>query len=111
LSNEYVSDPADIVSLGHEIEVTVLDVDRKKRQIRLSAKVAEEVLEEEEPEEELPTAMELALRAAMEDKPTENVRPSSSTPVRQIEKKSREVHEELLQRTLEERMKTSSTGE
>ena len=109
LSNEYVSDPAEIVKVGQEIEVSVLEVDRKKRQIRLSAKAIEVIIEEEEPDEKLPTAMELALRAAMEEHPSSKPAESASkTPVRN---KSKEIHEELLQRTLRDRMKTSSTDQ
>ena len=34
MSNDYVNDPSEIVSLGDEVEVNVIEVDRKKRQIR-----------------------------------------------------------------------------
>ena len=38
LSSDYVTNPADIVSVGDEVEVRVVELDRKKRQIRLSMK-------------------------------------------------------------------------
>jgi ribosomal protein S1 len=42
MSSEYISDPKELIKQGDEIDVIVLDVDRKKRQIKLSIKAAEE---------------------------------------------------------------------
>jgi ribosomal protein S1 len=65
LAPGYVDDPSEIVSVGEEVEVKVLNVDRRRRQIELSIKdiPIDDVREEEEP---IPTIMELALQEAFE---------------------------------------------
>ena len=97
MTHDYIRTPGDLVKEGDEVEVKVLDVDKKKRQIKLSMKalmdkpedVVKEVLSkaparqqrdqrgkerekeaavEEEAEAPIPTAMEMALREAMERK-------------------------------------------
>jgi len=66
LAPGYVDDPSEIVSVGDEVEVKVLSVDRRRRQIELSIKdIPIDTLEEEEP---LPTLMELALKQALEQR-------------------------------------------
>ena len=108
LSNDYVKNTGDVVSVGDQVEVRVLDVDRKKRQIRLSMKTGEEIIEEfedDEPEEELPTAMEVALRQAMEQsEQTATVGNNGD----QGQKGSRSEQEDILARTLQHRVKTQS---
>jgi small subunit ribosomal protein S1 len=77
LADGFISEPADIVSVGDNIDVTVLNVDRKQRKVDLSTKAffhvdspePEPVAEAEAPKESedpVPTAMELAFQAAME---------------------------------------------
>lgn len=88
LAHGYVKDPTDVVHEGDEVEVKVLKVSRRKRQIKLSMKALQEapIREEkpkreprqtsrkpapkveidDEPQEVVPTAMEMALREAME---------------------------------------------
>ena len=106
MSSEYVRDPKEHVSVGEQVEVTVLEVDRKKRQIRLSMKAAEIELDfEDEEEEELPTAMELALRAAMEGGGKGNRSDERSDSG---EHEKREQQDDLLSRTLSQRVQTSS---
>jgi len=63
LAPGYVKDPAEVVSVGEEVEVKVLSVNRRRRQIELSMK--DVPLQEEEEEEPLPTLMELAIRKAL----------------------------------------------
>ena len=107
MRDEYVRDPGDLVKVGDEVEVRVLEVDRKKRQIRLSMKDSyEEILEEEEPVEEIPTAMELALREALE--PDGNDRPEkpAKSAEKSSDKRSKEM-EDILSRTLERKVSTS----
>lgn len=69
LADGYVKSPSDKVKVGDKVKVRVLKVNKKKRQIDLSMKSPEERVESiqmyDEPEEELPTAMALALRKAM----------------------------------------------
>ncbi len=129
LSHEYVKTAEDAVKVGEEVEVKILGVDRKKKQIKLSlkalkeppvkpqkeerakpkAKVVEEVIEEEEEEDDTPapTAMELALRKAMADTPEQPKQepPAKETPAAPPSKKTKE-REDLLARTLENRVKS-----
>lgn len=55
ISHDYVKNPAEVLKEGDEVEAKVLDLDRRKRQIRLSIKAAlpkpEEVLAEVNKEE------------------------------------------------------------
>lgn len=78
LSNDYVKHPSEVLSVDEEVEVKVIGFSKKKRRIDLSRKqllespqsevpeVEELELEDDEPEN-MPTAMEIALRRAMED--------------------------------------------
>jgi predicted RNA-binding protein with RPS1 domain len=71
LAKGYVGDPSDVVSIGDEIDVKVIGVNRRKRQIDLSVRAVDEKARveaqvEADTDEKLPTAMELALRRAME---------------------------------------------
>jgi len=63
----YVGSPSEILSVGDEVQVRVVEVDARRGRISLTMKdlPTDEYVADEE-EEELPTAMELALRAAME---------------------------------------------
>lgn len=66
MSQGYVRDPADVLTVGDVIQVKVLEIDRKKRRVSLSMKdLAIESGMGEEEEEALPTTMELAFRQAM----------------------------------------------
>jgi small subunit ribosomal protein S1 len=106
MRDDYVRDPGEIVNVGDTVEVKVLDIDRKKRQIRLTMKEsAEEIVEELEPEEDIPTAMEVALRQALDEndeKPSKGVKPSPKSS-----KKQSEELEDILSRTLERKVSTS----
>jgi len=74
MAHGYVRTPTDIVQKGDEVNVKVLKVNRRKKQIKLSMKALEEpplsefVIEDDEDEkkEETPTAFEAAIRKAME---------------------------------------------
>ena len=81
MAHEFVRSADDIVSVGHEIEAMVLEVNRRRKQIKLSIKAlieppieeVEEVYEmEEEDNEPTPTALELALKKAMEGSVSES---------------------------------------
>lgn len=63
----YVGSPSEIVSVGDEVQVRVLEVDPRRGRISLSMKdlPADEYVVDEAIEE-IPTSMELALREAME---------------------------------------------
>jgi ribosomal protein S1 len=109
MSADYVSRPEDVVHVGDEIDVAVLDVDRKKRQIKLSMKAAAAPVQVEEPEVEEPlaTAMELALRKALQsEEPAPPPRPSPA-PSRP-RAAGRHQQEDILSRTLKQKVRTAS---
>ena len=64
----YVGSPSEILSVGDEVQVRVLEVDPRRGRISLSMKdlPSDQYQIAEVEEEELPTAMELALREAMD---------------------------------------------
>jgi len=74
MAHGYVRTPNDIVKNGEEVNVKVLKVNRRKKQIKLSMKALEESPQEalhfEEEEDEIreatPTAFEAAIRKAMD---------------------------------------------
>jgi len=108
MSDGYISDPSEIVHIGDEVEVGVVEVDRKKRQIRLTMKddpMAE--IEEPEAEESPPTAMEFALRKALgQDEPNQG---PGFRVRRGREKRSQKDQDDILLRTLEQRLRTASS--
>ena len=122
LSHGYVKVPSEVVKVGEEVDVKVLEVDKRKRQIKLSMKALQEVPEEaplearkparkgkgkktaeEEPAEEVipdPTFMEIALRQAMDK--AEKRLPEITNRV----KKSKSYHsdaEDIYERTMQTR--------
>ncbi len=68
MANGYVGSPTEVVKIGQEVQVKVIKLNPKKKQIDLSMKALEEPVAEipEDSDEPLPTAMELALRQAMQ---------------------------------------------
>ncbi|MEZ4666654.1 MAG: S1 RNA-binding domain-containing protein [Anaerolineae bacterium] len=90
LSDDYVNSPSDIAKVGDIVQARILRVNSKKRQIDLTMKTVVEPVEdtvEAVEEENVPTAMELALRGAIDGK--------SETRQRR-ENKERERREKLL---------------
>ena len=63
----YVGSPSEIVSVGDEVEVRVLEVDARRGRISLSMKDLPSVEYQSAEEVDLPSLMELALREAMEE--------------------------------------------
>ncbi len=103
LANGYVGDPSDVVKQGDQIEVKVIGVNRRKKQIDMSVRQLEQplqVVDESEPDEELPTAMALALRQALEGSDMELPARRSNTKKRSKKAKRREEHEDIFMRTL-----------
>ncbi len=77
LTHDYIHNPEEVVKEGDEVDVKVLGVNRQKKQIKLSmkaleekpvkvAKTAQKETAEGEKDAPVPTAMEFALREAME---------------------------------------------
>jgi ribosomal protein S1 len=127
LTHDYIKTPGEVVKEGEEVEVKVLEVNRQKKQIKLSMKALEEKPEKvvkviqakiEKKEKEntaaqaqqpetvkeapIPTAMEMALREAMERvSTTETV----SAATKKKTKNSNEL-EDILKRTLKNKVAT-----
>lgn len=118
MTHDFIKSPSEVVKEGDEVEVQVLSVNRHKRQIKLSmkaleekpVKVAKEVQqppkaapEEVEKEEPVPTAMEMALREAME-------RSKSKEPAAVVKTKKKpganQQIEDMLSRTLQNKVRT-----
>jgi ribosomal protein S1 len=118
LAHGYIRSPQEAVSEGEAIEVKVLSVNRRKKQIKLSlkalledpAKVVVEVqkpveAEAEEEDKPVPTAMEMAYKEAEERSRQEK------QARRQAEKRNQSANQELekiFSRTLEQKVKTST---
>ena len=130
MSRGYIKSPKEIVKEGDEVEAMVLDVNRKKKQIRLSMKALEPEIEEfksakketkkgrgkrgskkeamnfniqEEPKEPEMTGMQIAWQEALD---RANARDKTEKPKRV--KTGTDEQEDILNRTLEKRMPTGS---
>jgi ribosomal protein S1 len=116
LSHSYVRTPGEVVREGDEVEAKVLEVNRRKKQIKLSVKALQELPEtlqpqpkgsqqkqqqEEEPKEPDLTAMEIAMREAM--KKAEKNEEASQKKSRKNKGLTSE-QEDLLSRTLENKV-------
>lgn len=127
MTHDYIKTVGDVVKEGDEVEVKILNVDKRKKQIKLSMKALEEppvkeVKEparqprgergergeqpqaagnsEEERDEPVPTAMEIALREAME-RSKEKRGPVVNKGRRSKSKGSSDELEQILYRTLQ----------
>jgi small subunit ribosomal protein S1 len=99
LSSDYVASANDVVEKGAEVEVKVINVNRKKNQIDLSMKaMAVPVkIEETGDDEKMPTAMELAFQKAKEGRQKDQI----ATEIKQKAAQRAERQEEVLRRTLQ----------
>ena len=114
LAHGYIRTPNDAVSEGDEVEVKVLSVNRRKKQIKLSIKALTEDPEklvqeakkmvEAENNQPVPTAMEMAIREAMERSQEETV---EDKPEKK-ENTSNDELEDIFSRTLERKVKTAA---
>jgi ribosomal protein S1 len=122
MTHGYVKTPGEVVNEGDEVEVQVLEVNRRKRQIKLSMKALEEKpapvvkeskprkekekpeVEEGEKEEPVPTAMEVAMREAM-DRSRVNEAPRSKSK-RKPSTSSDEL-EDIMERTLQHKSRST----
>jgi small subunit ribosomal protein S1 len=116
LSHSYVRTPGEVVREGDEVEAKVLEVNRRKKQIKLSIKALQELPEtmqpqqhggsqkqqEEEPKEPELTAMEIAMRQAMEK--AESGENDSSKKKSRKNKETPSEQDDLLSRTLENKV-------
>lgn len=116
LSHSYVRTPGEVVREGDDVEAKVLDVNRRKKQIKLSIKALQELPEtpelqkesskkQDEPEEVKEpdlTAMEIAMRSALEK--TDSDENGSSKKKPRKNKADSSEQDELLSRTLEKKV-------
>jgi small subunit ribosomal protein S1 len=124
ITHDYIKNPGEIINEGDEVEVKVLSVDKKKRQIKLSMKALEEapvpvsketksaktgeqpsIAPPEEKEEVIPTAMEMALREAMERNREQQITDPASKNKPKSKGNPNEL-EKILTRTLQQKVKT-----
>lgn len=106
LSSEYVKDPSEVIKVGETVDALIVDINRQKKQIRLSRKALEAaeaapdpIEASSEPEEKLVTAMEAAFLKAQGD--IEEERRAIRAAARKKGADRRQMQEELLQRTLQ----------
>jgi small subunit ribosomal protein S1 len=99
----YVGRPSDVLSVGDQVQVRVVEVDPRKGRISLSMTdlPTEEVPVEEG--EEAPSSIELAFRMAMdEDGMPYPVKPDRRRP-RESKRRRNRAQDEIMERTLRER--------
>ncbi len=103
MGDELLRDPSDLFSVDDQVSVRVIQFDRRKRRIDLglAGPDSEEAPEEEEDEEPALTAMEIALREAMDD--AESDLDSGGGGVRGKDRQRRQTQDDILSRTLHSR--------
>ena len=110
--------PSEVVKVGDEVDVKVLEVDKRKKQIKLSMKALQdepeveappkktarkgkakkEVVEEEETELPDPTYMEIAMRKAMDR--AEKRKPEITNRIKRAKMITETEADEIYERTL-----------
>ena len=98
LAAGYVRDPSEIVTVGEQVEVTVVDVDARKRQIQLSMKEANLP----EPEVDLEPEQTLMEQAFLQARSARPRRESVQNQLRGDKSRGRE-QDDILRRTLAQR--------
>ena len=119
LTHGYIQTPNDAVKTGDEVEVKVLSVNRRRKQIKLSMKAlmdnpaetikkAKRQLEEDNKSEQpIPTAMEMAWRQAQERSQQDNGEIDDPPPPPKISLSENSELDSILSRTLEHKVKTA----
>ncbi len=102
LTDGFVKSPSDVVKVDQVVEARIIKINRKKRQIDMSMKTVMPTIEEvedDEPAEAVPTAMELALRRAMEQN---EAAADAKRSKRQVDEKQKRLREQddIIERTL-----------
>lgn len=118
LAHGYIQTPNDAVKAGDEVEVKVLSVNRRRKQIKLSMKalmdnpveaikkVKQQMKEDDKSELPIPTAMEMAWRQAQERSQQDNGK-IDDHPSKKFLAKNNEL-DGILSRTLEHQVKTAA---
>jgi small subunit ribosomal protein S1 len=127
ISHDYVKNPSEVLKEGDEVEAKILDIDRRKKQIRLSIKAAqpkpeeimvevnkaeapksrgkkgkqkEEIVEQPEVKELELTAFQIAFQKAQD----RAVDKKGVTRIKKTKKHNKDEQEEIFNRTLENRI-------
>lgn len=96
----YVGHPGDLLEVGDEIEAQVLEVDPRKKQIKLSIKAVERsAVADAQPEAALLSPMEIAFRQAQGQAQPAVKRPAPEEPA---SADAREEQEDIFRRTIEQ---------
>ena len=95
----YIGQPSDIVKVGEEVEVRVLEVNPRKRQIKLTMKfdAAETLAELDEEETPALTPMQMAVKAAQRQARAES---AAARTVVKSRVEQRTEHEDIFSRTI-----------
>lgn len=103
LADGYVNTPSDVVQRGDVVEVKVIGVNRRKNQIDLSMKALATPAQPESREEqdEIPTAMALALQRALAESDTRIELSERQPSTRRTSQQKRTEQDDILRRTLE----------
>jgi ribosomal protein S1 len=101
----YVGNPSEIMSVGDEVQVRVAEVDPRRGRISLSMKdLPTDDYKLDEELEEVPSSMELALRAAMEQEGMPLPPGKESKRRRRREKRrQKQLQDDIIERTLQAR--------
>jgi ribosomal protein S1 len=118
LTHGYIRTPGEMVKEEDEVEVMVIGVNRRKKRIRLSMKALVEMPEKKAPQvvedddedddsnEPVPTAMEIALRQAMDRSKGEGPAEEKAAPAKRKSARREAELDEILNRTLEQEVRS-----
>jgi len=118
LTHGYIQNASDVVKEGDEVEALIINVNRRRKQIKLSLKALEKepvkpvkkikkVEKKIAEEKSVPTAMEIALREAMAK--AEKAEPTSPKKTKTKAAPKEGEMESILTRTLEHKVSTESS--
>jgi small subunit ribosomal protein S1 len=102
MSTGYVRDPSELVKVGEQVEVRILNLDRRRRRIDLTMMGIADEIEEELEEEPAMTAMEVALQRAQVERRRRGRRHGKRRSPDLYERAERE---DILARTLKQHSK------
>jgi small subunit ribosomal protein S1 len=102
MSTGYVRDPSELVKVGDEVEVRILNLDRRRRRIDLTMMGIADEIEDEPEEEPSMTAMEIALHRAQVERRGHGRRHGKR---RSPDLSERAEREDILARTLKQHSK------
>lgn len=102
LASGFVNSPGDVVKVGEQVSAQIIKLNRKKRRIDMSLKALEEPVQmPQEPEDDyVPTAMELALRRAMEGQGDDEETAGRRDNKRSRQERRQQERDDIISRTL-----------